>query len=278
MRSVASLAAWVVAVLAVVVALPAGWTATHVTSEDGFVSLVGPLVQDEQVRDAVIDEVTAALVDDAALPVSVPASLEEVVRSAVRAAAERVAGDPGWQQAWDESIARTHRSLFQQTDGPGYFSIDAAPVADYVLDKITGSLPVQINAPSTVPVVLETVEDDTALEVARQAPTAAVVGGLVALLAALASVALARRRGVAVAGLGVGLLLSAAVLWPALGSVADAALDEPATGGEVARTVRDRLVQLTQDSAQGWLTTTAVAGVVLLVLGAVVAAVAGRRR
>lgn len=277
MRSVASVAAWVVAVLAILVALPAGWTATHVTSEDGFVSLVGPLVTDEKVRDAVIDEVTAALVNNAALPVTVPASLQEVVRTAVRGAAERVAGDPGWREAWDESIARTHRSLFQETDGPGYFSIDAAPVADYVLDKITGSLPVEITAPQTVPVVLETVEDDTALEVARQAPTVAIGAGLVAVLAALASVALARRRAVGVAGLGVGLLLSAAVLWPVLGAVADAALDQPATGGTVAQTVADQLVAVTQDSAQGWLTVTAVAGGVVLVAGAA-GAVVGRRR
>ncbi|RYJ06978.1 MAG: hypothetical protein EON52_03605 [Actinomycetales bacterium] len=199
------------------------------------------------------------------------------MRTAVRGAAERVAGDPGWQEAWDESVARTHRSLFQQTDGPGYFSIDAAPVADYVLDKITGSLPVEITAPQTVPVVLETVEDDTALEAARQAPTVAVGGALVAVLAALASVALARRRAVGVAGLGVGLLLSAAVLWPVLGAVADAALDQPTTGGPVARTVADQLVALAQDSAQGWLTVTAVAGGVVLVVGAA-GAVLGRRR
>lgn len=277
MRSTASFAAGLVAVLALLVALPAGWVATHVSSQDGFVDLVGPLATDAAVRDVVVDEVASALSSQDVLPVSLPSSLQSVVKATVRQEAARVAGDPGWQRAWDESLARTHRSLLDTPDGSGRIVVDVAPVADYVLSSLSGPLPVRLKAPQTLPVLTQTVTDQEGVDAVRKAPEVALLAAVVGVLVAALCIGLARQRSVAVAALGLGAVVVALVAWPVVELATSYVADHQTSGGPLARTLVEQLMERSKDSVHGWLLVTVVAGFAGVVLGAIGGAV-GRSR
>ncbi len=271
MRLFLACVAWLVAVLAGGVALTTGWVATHVTSEDGWVRLTETFATDPALEKALVEQVTDELASS-----KVPAILRPAVREGVAAAARRAVEDPGWSEAWRESQRRSH-ALVLHADDSDRLTVDIAPMADYVLDRVTGDLPVPVDAPDRLLVRLDSDVEPSTFERIRQAPDVALAAVVVTGLASSVVLLAARRRGRALVALGVGgLLVAGAGL--VLGDVLLPNLtDRTSASTQLARSVTDLLAGRVADSLRGWVLVTGAASLGVALVGALATVVAGRR-
>ena len=136
----------VLAALAVVlstVLVPLGitstWLSLRVDSTEAYVDTDAPLANQRELRDRLAEEVAAAAMADlrSRVPASLlPASLDEVVRTATRAVVE----SPGFPKFWREANADAHREFLsivherdQQVDDDGWVVVDLRPLVDQAL-------------------------------------------------------------------------------------------------------------------------------------------------
>lgn len=271
MRAVLAALAWLVAVVAGGIALTTGWVATHVTSEDGWVQLTESFATDPTLEKALVDQVTDELAGS-----RVPQIVRPAVREGVAAAARRAVEDPGWTTAWRESQRRSH-ALVLHADDSGRLTVDVAPMADYVLDRLTGDLPIPVSAPDRVLVPLDSDVEPSTFERVRQAPDVALAATVVTVIASLVVLLAARRRARALVALGVGgLVVAGAVL--ALGDVVLPTLaDQSSAPTAFARSVTELLADRVSDSLRGWVLVTAAVSLAVSLVGALASLVAGRR-
>lgn len=280
MRFVAALLFWLLTTVALAVAVPAMWAQHNVVDEGGYVALAQAAATEPPLQNAMALELTDQLVNLAGN------SGYDVTPDLLRGAATnytRSAAFPG-QFATANRIA--HRWIFtdvvSQSDESGRWEIDLSPMlADRSFQQTLSDF--GISAPSTLTVPLtENVSDSLRPGQLRQLSTwgpwaslgAAVLAGVFALL----TLAVARRRGKALAALGVSALVVGAAGWAAIEvgrRYIDKALD--ATSGGI-RQVADAMVGHAVDSLHLWLNLTLAAGVALVAFGVVVAMLGGLRR
>jgi hypothetical protein len=263
MRSGASFVCWVVAVVAAIVTVPTLWLATHVASEDGYVDFTRPFVTDAELRDAMV----AQIADDVVRVGGLPAVVKPAISSALRSVADRTAEQKGFTQAWEESQRRTHRLTLGSDASSDRFTADIGPIAAFVGREVTKDLPVKPTFPDKLLVPIYDAPDRATLDQVRKTPGRSAIGLLVVALASLLCVLFARRRVVAIAGLGLGAALTAGVLRVATGWAVPEVLDRTPARTPFARQMRDLLVDRASDSLNGWLLGLAVVGAVVLVLG-----------
>lgn len=265
MRGALSALAGLLAVVALAVALPATWVATSVADEDGFVSLARDVTAAPSVRDSAAELVVDRLTAGAGLPGG------DQVQALLLRAADRALESRRVEAAWEETLRRTHTAVLSGDAPVDTVPLDVAPLAQLVADRSDGL----VAAPDQLVVDLAGGPSPETVRAVDQSPRLALLAAAVALGAALVSLLAARRRGVALAWLGAG---------TAVAALADAGLARLARDRAVADAGGDpgasSLVRALGDVAvtsfDGWLVWTALAGGVVLVLGAVVAVV-GRR-
>lgn len=263
--------AGLVALLALLVAVPAQWVATHVSDADGFVDLTGPLLGDERVQ----AELGATIGQQVAARLALSSTIGPVVSDVLARAATSVADDPQFRAAWDETLRRSHEATLGGSDAAPdqdqslRLAVDLAPLADYVVDRASGDLPVTVRTPGTVVVPITGADVGEQIDRLRAAPDYARIAWIVLAVAVVVRLALAHRRGAALARLGAGTLVVAGVLWLAA-RAGGRLLDERGTAGEpLARAVQDALVDRATASFDGWLLVVAGAGLAALVVGVV---------
>lgn len=264
--------AGLVALLALLVAVPAQWVATHVSDADGFVGLAGPLVGDDEVQ----DELGATIGQQVAARLALSSTLGPVVSDVLARAATSVADDPRFRTAWDETLRRSHEATLGDgsTAAPDQdqslrLAVDLAPLADYVVERASRDLPVRVRAPESVVVPITGTPVGEQIDRLRAAPDYARVAWIVLAVAVVVRLALAHRRGAALARLGAGTLVVAGVLWLGV-RAAVRLLDERGAGTEpLARAVQDALVARATSSFDDWLLVVAGTGLAALVVGVV---------
>jgi hypothetical protein len=279
-RFVAALLFWLLTTVALAVAVPTMWAQHNVVDEGGYVAMAQAAATEQPLQDAMAGELTDQLVNlvgDGGYAVG-----PDLLRSGV-ASYTRGAAFPG-QFATVNRIA--HRWMFTdtvaQSDESGRWEVDLSPMlADSSFQQTLRDF--GIKAPSTLSVPMTDSAPDSLRPgqlrvLGTWGPWVSLGATMLAGLFALLTLAAARRRGKALAALGVSALLVGAAGWAAIEVLrrrVDQALDTTAEG---LRQVADAMVGHAVGSLHLWLNLTLAAGAVLVAFGVVVAMLGGLRR
>jgi hypothetical protein len=276
-RTFVSAIATVLGILLAAVAVPAVWVDRNVVQEDGFVRLAAPLGRDSDFQ----RKLAAAAVGTIDTG-SVPGFLSGLVQPMLEKAAESLTGLPGYPAAWEETLRRSHRLSFadpaasQGGAAASSLTLDVAPLVALGSEEISRTTRLPLDPPEqTLINVGQPAQKEWTERLTTYAPMGyiLVIGSAVAFLLALVA---ARRRWTVLLAAGLG-GLALAGLWGLglqLGSARAQAAD---TGNAVANMFRDEFLAAAGADFQTWITTSAVAGAVL-VAAAVVTLFASRKR
>lgn len=270
-RALGAFLCGLLAVLATLIALPAGWVGANVADEDGYVDFSGSLATDAEAQQAVAGGIAREVVIEAGLPDELTSTVTVILQDTTA----RVAGEPGFGRVWDETQRLAHRSVFDSAGGDEA-GVDVAPLAQFLVDASAGSLPVAVDVPETLIVELERQPDQRGLDAIRATSEVAWLATAAAVVAAVCAIALARRRSTALVWLGLGALAVAAVLAVASRVRVPDLLQERSSPSEFEAAFQEVLVDRATSSFAGWLVWVAVAGVVAVALGLVLRVVGSR--
>jgi hypothetical protein len=273
MRTLFSFISGVVALLALMAAVPLLWLSTHIVNEDGYVQFSSTLAKDSELQSAF----SAYLTDELSARGIIPGALKAPAATALSGAMQRTSNQAGFVEAWEETQRNSHREAFADPM-PKVLGVDVSPMATFVAKQVTGDLPIRLTVPGhlVVPVVTDASDRETVDRV-KDSTRFGRIAGLVALVAAVACVGLARRTSAAVAWLGGGAVAVAGVLWLLSGPVSQGILDNTEAPSEFARTLQKLLVDRAASSLDAWLVILALGGGILAVAGVVGHVVTGRR-
>ncbi|KAA0101961.1 hypothetical protein CIW49_00970 [Mycolicibacterium sp. P1-18] len=280
MRLLAAFLFWVLTTVALAVAVPATWAQHNVVDRDGYSALATSAAKDPAVQQAMAAALTTQLTTlgaQAGYDVN-----ETLLNGAARA---YTSGDafPG-QFALANQVA--HRWLFTdsvaRSDASGRWEIDLSPMlADSSFQQTLADF--GIKAPETLQIPLtqnisDSLRPGKYREVAEWGPWASVGTAVLAGVFALLTLAVAKRRGKALAALGVSGLVVGAAGWAGI-EVGRRYVDDglAATTDDV-RNVAAAMVDHAIGSLHLWLNLTLAAGAALVLLGVLVSMVGGMRR
>lgn len=279
MRFVLTALLWLLTTVSLAAAVPAAWAQQHLVSEQGYAELAASAATDTRLQDAMADELTQQITTLAA---DRGYNLNPTLVQQVAGAYTGNAGFPG-QFAQANRIA--HRWMFTDdtphAENGDQWLIDIAPMlSDPSLRATFGGLDLDVPDTLLVPVTAPSPElrPGRLQAVATRGPW--VSTGLAVLTGALALLTLAasRRRGKGLAALGVSALLVGAAGWAGL-EVANRHIDDALNRVEGNfRRIADEMVLHAEDSLHHWLNLTLIAGLGLVVVGAVVSMLGGLRR
>jgi hypothetical protein len=279
-RFLAALLFWLVTTAALAVAVPTAWAQHNVVDEAGYVSLAQQAATERPLQDAMASELTSQLVELGAN------SGYDVSPDLLRAAASSYTRGSAFPGQFGTANRLVHRWMFTdavaQSDESGRWEVDLSPMlADTSFQQTLQDFGIQ--RPSTLSVPLtENASDSLRPGQLRRLATwgpwvslgSAVVTGVFALL----TFTVAKRRGKALAALGVSGLLVGATGWAAIEVVRgriNQALN--ATTGDI-RQLADAMIGHAIGSLHQWLNLTLAAGGVLVVFGILVSMLGGLRR
>jgi hypothetical protein len=270
MRTVLSALSVLLAVVLAAAAVPALWVERNIVDEAGFVRLFSPLREDQ----AFFDALGASIATTAVSASRVPEPLRPAAQELAAGVVDGLPQDESFPAAWDETLRASHAANFGPDAPVDAVTLELRPLADLVLARVGESLGLDLPEAGSLAVQAGSAQQRTALTAVQDA--AALSGPLCAgaVLALLLGLLAARRRGVALAWAGLGLLLAAAVLGAGtflVSSIAGAQVGS----GTVSTLFAQRAGQLVADGFAPWNAVLAVAGAVLLLTGGVLGA---RRR
>ncbi|GAA1482253.1 hypothetical protein GCM10009624_26930 [Gordonia sinesedis] len=258
----------VVAMAAIVIAVPSLWVKERLVDTEGFISMVGPLADDQRVKDYLADQITAEVTSRVAIP-----GAEGVVAPIARGYTD----SPQFRADFADVVGQQHAWLFDDpASNPGdTLQLD---ITDMV-NRVIATTPVQATVPGPVTVPLS--EGATGLDAGRyhgvgqQITLIAYVSVIVAVAASVLALLVARRRGTVLAWLGIGGLLAAAAAWATSIYIASLAGDEIANAQDGGKTVAQLAIDTAEQQLQQVAGITAIAGAVVLVAGIVLRLIAG---
>jgi hypothetical protein len=279
-RFLASLLLWLLTTAALAVAVPVTWAQHNLVDRNGYSALATSAAKDPPLQDAMAAELTTQLLRLAA------SAGYDVNASLFSGAARAYTGSDAFPGQFALANQVVHRWLFtdtvSQSDASGRWEIDLSPMlADSSFQQTLADF--GIKAPSSLQIPLtENVSDSVRpgqlREVAKWGPWVSVGTAVLAGVLALLTLSVAKRRGKALAALGVSALVVGAAGWAGI-EVGRRYLNNAlnATTGEV-RNIADAMVNHAIGSLHLWLNLTLAAGVALVVLGVLASMVGGLRR
>ena len=283
MRLLAAFLLWVLATVALAVAVPATWAQHNLVDRDGYSALATSAAKDPVVQQAMATALTSQLMTLSANAGYSSADVNETLLNG--AARAYTSGDafPG-QFALANQVA--HRWLFTDSvgvsDASGRWEIDLSPMlADSSFQQTLADY--GIKAPETLQIPLtenisQSLRPGKFREVAKWGPWVSVGTAVLAGVFALLTLAVAKRRGKALGALGVSGLVVGAAGWAGI-EVGRRYVDEglAATSADV-RNVAGAMVDHAIGSLHLWLNLTIAAGAALVLFGVLVSMVGGLRR
>lgn len=280
MRFLAALMLWLLTTVALAAAVPAVWAQLHIVDEDGYAALAARAAGDARLQDAMAGELTTQVL---ALGADKGYTLNPQLVRTVADSYTRNSGFPG-QFAQANRIA--HRWMFTGAVPAGnstdQWLIDVAPMlSDPSFQATLGTLDLAVPDTLTVPITVDSpdLRPGKLRPLATWGPWVSIATAVLTAVLTLLTLAAARSRGRALTALGVSALLVGAAGWAGIEMgrrFVDAALNR--TTGDI-RTVAEVMVGTAEGSAHQWLNYSLIAGVALVLLGAVGAALgAGLRR
>lgn len=210
MRTTIAVLAAILSFVLTLIAGPVLWLDQNVVDRAGFVQTMSPLGQDESFK----RDLATAIGRRVASEAPVPEQLDSVVTKAVTSAANGMFDLPGYPDAWNATLERSHALTIgaESKSSTTAFTLDVAPLVDLVVKEVDKKLPVKVAGPKVALISMGDLSQRQMIEpVLRIAPygTPLAVGAALAFLLALVS---ARRRGALLMVGGVGLVVIA-VIW-----------------------------------------------------------------
>lgn len=273
LRSTSTVLMWLVTTALLAVALPAVWTQQHLVDRAGYAALAQQAASDPDLQSAMAAELTAQV-----------GRLGAADSTVVNGVARAYTASSSFPAQFAQANAFAHRWLFTDTvgssvDSEGRWVIDFAPMlTDAAFAQTLRDY--NITAPSSVPIPLTdslppVLRPGSLHRLAVWGPWVSWGLAVSAALAAVLTLLASRRRGRALAALGVSALLVGGTGWaaielaqPKLRSVLDQ------TSGSVRR-VAEAMTASAQGSMHQWLNVTIIAGAGLVVVGVIVTLLAG---
>lgn len=273
LRATATVVMWLVTTVLLAVAVPALWTQQHLVDRDGYAALAQRAATNPELQTAMAGELTAQV-----------GRLGGSDSTVVGGIARVYTASPSFPGEFARANAFAHRWLFTDTvgssvDSQGRWVIDFAPMLSDVAFAQT-LRDYNISVPSSMPIPL-TDSAPAALRpgalhrIASLGPWVSWGLSVCVAVSAVLMLLTARRRGRALAALGVSALLVGGAGWaaielaqPQLRSVLDQ------TSGGVRR-IADVMAATAQGSMHQWLNVTMIAGAGLVIVGVIVTLLAG---
>ncbi|WP_049830630.1 hypothetical protein [Arthrobacter sp. RIT-PI-e] len=278
MRTLVSALLALLSLVAVAVGLASLWVEQNLVDESGFVALAAPLGDDPAFQGALVDSLVQDVTSDTGLPEQFTAFVEPLVRDAATA----VTGSAGYPGAWDRTLRLSHDLTFAQAPdpsepAPAVLSLDLAPVIDLVTENISSGLGLEVPVPGSTTIEVGSVPRGGTFSAVAEAvqgwPLHLAGAGILAVLALL----VARRRGITLALLGLGVVLIGVAGSLLAGILPGIAVAAPGVDGVAEVFVRGLAEQAGTDLAASSIPVV-VGGLLATVLGIVVQLVLGRRR
>ncbi|MBO9705228.1 MAG: hypothetical protein J7474_06915 [Arthrobacter sp.] len=210
MRTTIAVLAAILSFVLTLIAGPVLWLDKNVVDRAGFVQTMSPLGQDDSFK----RDLATAIGRRVAAEVPVPEQVDSVVSKAVTAAANGMFDLPGYPEAWNATLERSHALTIgaESKTSTTAFTLDVAPLVDLVVKEANKKLPVKVAGPKVALISMGDLSQRQMIEpVLKVAPygTPLTVGAVIAFLLALVS---ARRRGAFLMVAGVGAVVIA-VIW-----------------------------------------------------------------
>jgi hypothetical protein len=270
---------WLLATVALAVAVPTAWAQKNIIDVDGYAAMAAKAASDPALQAAVASELATratALINNRGYRVD---------SSEAHRAAAAYTASPSFPAHFADANRLVHSWMFA---GAGTHSdddqwvVDVAPMLnDLVFDRLL--IGHNVTVPSTVAVPLtvstpKTLHPGKLRSLATWGPWISVVAAVLTGICALLTLAAARGRGRALAGLGVSALLVGAVGWGAV-EVARRRINDALNhaGGDIRR-IADVMVGDAEASLHQWLNLTLAAGGALVVFGVFVAMLGSLRK
>lgn len=258
MRRLLAGIAGLVAAVALAATVLSGWVDRTIVQTEGFVDLTSELSGSETIREQVRDLVVEGLVDDAGLDSQLAGTIGDLLARA----AEAALGDDAYAAAWEQTIRRSHEATLSGQAPDGEFRLELAPIAAQVAERSGGLVP----PPESVPLDVEGGPSRDRLADVHEIADAAQPSALVAAVAAVLALLVARRRAAALAWLGAGAIAAAALVVAVAAGLPTWSTDtvDPAFA-PLARTIAEAAADSLRDEA----VVPALGGAIALVVGAV---------
>lgn len=280
MRLLSSFLFWVLATVALAVAVPATWAQHNVVDRSGYSDLATSAAKDPALQQAMAAALTSQLM---VLSANSGFDVNETLLNGAARAYTNGAAFPG-QFALANQVA--HRWLFTdsvgQSDASGRWEIDLSPMlADSSFQQTLADF--GIKAPKTLEIPLtenvsQSVRPGQLHDVAKWGPWVSVGSAVLAGAFALLTLAAARRRGKALAALGVSGLIVGAAGWAGIEVGRRYVGDALAATSDDVRNVAAAMVDHAIGNLHLWLNLTLAAGAALVVLGVAVSMLGGLRK
>lgn len=276
MRTFLSAVLTLVAMAAIVLAVPSLWVKERLIDSEGFASTMRPVAAQQKVRDYMTEQITAGVVDR----VGGSGSFTGGVTSAFVTPLARAYTDSAqFEEDFVAVVADQHDYLFDAppTDGRDDhgLELDIAPMVNRILNKL--GVPAQTSEQVLVQLSGSNLEAGRYHETGRDITLLAYAAAAIAIIGALLGLVIARRRGVVVLFLGLATVVAAVAAYAAAVVGAGRAKDELTGGAGSDREVSEAIVDTVLANLREVALIIGGAGVGVLLLGAAVT-VAMRRR
>lgn len=275
MRAVSTVLFWLLATAALAVTLPMAWAQCNLVDAGGYARLARSAAAQPVLQDAVAAELSAQAVQ------LIRATGYNIDPSPVRQAAAEYTAGPSFPQQFVRVNSDGHAWLLS-ADDTGPWEIDVVPMlSDKAFAQLLSDYNIGLPASMTVPLTptsSELVRPGGLHRIAVWGPTLSLVLAALTGLCAVLTLVAARRRGRALAGLGVSGLLVGAGGWSGI-EVARRYLDpllNQATGD--IRRIAEVTADVAENSLHQWLNLALAVGGVLVVVGVAVALAGGLRK
>jgi hypothetical protein len=277
-RSAVTLLLWLVTTAALAVAVPTAWAQTHIVDVDGYTAMAKRASSDPALQAAVASELaTRALV-------LINQHGHHVDSAAAHDVAAGYTAGPDFPSQFADANRMAHDWVFTganaQSQGDQWAVDLSAMLKDSAFAPMLSNFHVQVPETVRVPVTMTTskvLQPGVLRPLATWGPWLSVGVAALTVVCALLTLAVAHRRGRALAGLGISALLVGAAGWAAI-ELGRRRLGDALnhTTGDIRRTA-DVMVGVAESSLHQWFDLTLAAGGVLVALG-VLAAVLGSLR
>src|SRR3954471_4669487 len=146
-RSVLAAVLGLAAVALAAGALPAAWLQHNVFDEDGFVSFSAPMIEDSGFRSTL----ATAVVGEASGQLDLPPAIKALAGPAIKQVVGRLTELDGFEQAWRDSAAASHRLSLANPEHPE-LAVQLAPLAQLAAREVADRLGIQAPAVGDLPV------------------------------------------------------------------------------------------------------------------------------
>jgi len=276
-RFLATLLMWLVTTILLALAVPAAWVQQHLVDVDGYAALAQKAAGTSQLQGAMAAELGGQLKK------TVTGTGYDVSTDQLTTVASIYTGSSSFPNQFAQANRLAHRWLFtnavQGTDAAGRWQLDLTPMlADSSFRKSLNGFGIEVPSTLVVPLtdnVPQGLRPGRLQVLAAWGPWVSVGLTVLAGVAALLTLFIARSRGKMLAGLGVSALLVGGAGWAAIEfgrRHVNQALDS--TSGNIRR-IADVMVDTAEASMHQWLNICLIVGGGLVVIGVIVTLLVG---